>query len=391
MNICFLTSEYVAPLRGGVERVTFILFNEFRKRGHNCYIISRNKSIKGDVLLDGQFSLLSNNVSGKENVDFVLDFIKKNDIQFIINQSHHTDMFQLGLLMKERYNCKLISVYHTHPLAILKGLKDQYAEIVWGNDGCVKKFTLLLDWGVRYVYRFFSRREYIKLMFQQRYDGSDAFVLLSDGYRSVFNKLVQVGDEKLFVIENPMEFQKQDFQEKKKKVLWVGRMTFAAKRPDRMVKIWESIYTKCPDWELYMLGDGDAKYVLEQYCKKQNIKNIHFVGNVDPTLYYQEASILCMTSSYEGWGLVLVEALQNDIIPIAYNSTEAFSDIIKDRKTGFIIDSFRADRYEKQLLNLIRNEKERGEIVKNIVVDDIFDELSIDAIYNKWMNLFNQI
>lgn len=391
MNICFFTSEYVSPLRGGVERVTFILFNEFIKRGHNCYIISRNKSIKGDVLLEGQYSLLENNVNSKENIDFAVDFIKKNNIQFIINQSHHTDMFQLAMLMKERCNCKLISVYHTHPLAILKGIKDQYAEIVWSNMGYVKKTILLLDWIVRYFYRFFSRREYIRAMFRERYDGSDAFVLLSNGYRSVFNKIVLVGDEKLFVIENPMEINPMEIKEKKKKILWVGRMSFVAKRPDRMVKIWKDIFVKHSDWELYMLGDGEAKVLLEQYCKREKIKNIHFVGNVDPTSYYKEASILCMTSSYEGWGMVLVEALQNGVIPIAYNSTEAFSDIIKDEKIGFLVDSFRADLYKKKLLELMSDEKERCEIVRNIEKDDIFDRLSLDTIYNKWTNLFNQL
>ena len=392
MNICFFTSEYVSPLRGGVERVTFILYNEFKNRGHNCYIIARDRPISEDILWDGQNLLLNNDVvDSEENVDFVSDFICKNNIQFIVNQSHHTDMFKLGLMMKERYNCKLITVYHTHPLAIHKGIKDLFAEIVWREINSVKRTIRICDWVVRYCYRSYSRKRYIKTMLQQRYRGSDAFVLLSNGYRSVFNRIVSVGDKKLFVVENPMEQKDVIVKEKKKKILWIGRMTFDAKRPDRIIKIWENIFTKCLDWELYMLGDGDVRGLLEQYCEQKNIKNIHFVGNVDPTVYYSEASILCMTSSYEGLPMVLVEALQNRVIPIVYNSIEAFGDIIKDKRTGFVIDSFKKGQYEKKLLELISNKKERCEIVKNIEDDDIFDSLSLDVIYNKWMNLFNQI
>lgn len=52
-------------------------------------------------------------------------------------------------------------------------------------------------------------------------------------------------------------------------------------------------------------------------CKKQHVGNIQFIGNAKLDNYYKKAEILCMTSSFEGFGLVLTEALQNGIIPIA--------------------------------------------------------------------------
>ena len=393
MNICFFTSEYVSPLRGGVERVTFILFNEFIKRGHNCYIISRNKSMKGDVLLEGQYSLLENNVNNKENIDFVSDFIERNNIEIIINQSHHQDILQLCKLMKDRYKCKLISVFHTHPLSLIFDIKDRLAEIIWAKKLLYKKILLVADWGIRYFYRLYNRKRYITNLLRLKCQYSDAFVLLSEEYIPIFNKFISINKKvnKLVAISNPIESSIDNQKLKKKKILWVGRMTFAAKRPDRIVKIWERIWQNCEGWELYMLGDGDAKNILEKYCVDKNIGNIYFEGNVNPKIYYEEASILCMTSSYEGFGMVLVEALQNRVIPIVYNSSEVFNDIIKEGETGFLIKAFKNGLYEKKLLKLVNDEGMRSEIIKNIENDDIFERLSLDTIYNKWMNLFNQI
>jgi glycosyltransferase involved in cell wall biosynthesis len=218
-------------------------------------------------------------------------------------------------------------------------------------------------------------------------------VLLSEEYIPIFKKFISTNKEvnKLVAISNPIESSIDNQKLKKKKILWVGRMTFAAKRPDRIVKIWERIWKNCEGWELYMLGDGDAKNILEKYCVDKNIGNIYFEGNVNPKIYYEEASILCMTSSYEGFGMVLVEALQNRVIPIVYNSSEVFNDIIKEGETGFLIKAFKNGLYKKKLLKLVNDEGMRSEIIKNIENDDIFERLSLGTIYNKWINLFNQL
>ena len=393
MNICFFTSEYVSPFRGGVERVTFILFKEFLRRGHNCYIISRDESYNKEDRFDNQYSLFDLEVLSSKNIDFVSDFIERNNIEIIINQSHHQDILQLCKLMKDRYKCKLISVFHTHPLSVIFDIKDRLAEILCSQKSLYKKILLVVDWVIRYIYRLYNRKRHIKNLLRLKYQYSDSFVLLTEEYIPILKKLISTNDEanKLVAISNPIEFFIDNQKEKKKKILWVGRMTFAAKRPDRIVKIWERIWKNCEGWELYMLGDGDAKNILEKYCVDKNIGNIYFEGNVNPKIYYEEASILCMTSSYEGFPMVLIEALQNRVIPIVYNSSEAFNDIIKDGETGFLIKAFKNDLYEKKLLKLVNDEGMRFEIIKNIEADEIFERLSLGTIYNKWINLFNQL
>lgn len=59
--------------------------------------------------------------------------------------------------------------------------------------------------------------------------------------------------------------------------------------------------------------------MLRKQIKKQNIKQVTLCGYTsDPQEVYKDASILCLTSSFEGWGLVLAEAHNNGVVPIAF-------------------------------------------------------------------------
>lgn len=61
MNILFLTSDYVSPYKGGVEKVTFLLHNEFIKKGINSYIISLNNCADDTEIVNNHFVFPQNN------------------------------------------------------------------------------------------------------------------------------------------------------------------------------------------------------------------------------------------------------------------------------------------------------------------------------------------
>ena len=167
-------------------------------------------------------------------------------------------------------------------------------------------------------------------------------------------------------------------------------MLIDQKRPDRMIDAWKTIYRKFPDWNLLMIGDGNDKEKIMQYAKKQHIGNIQFTGNAKLDNYYKKAEILCMTSSFEGFGLVLTEALQNGIIPIAFDSYNAVRDIIDDGLTGMLIKPFSIESYAKHLSILMSDTSLRDTMRENIRNKDLYS-FSEENVYNKWIILFNQL
>lgn len=384
MNILFFTSEYVSHHKGGVERVTFLLHKAFVDNDINSYIISLNSKAIDEEGVYNHFVLPQN-----KSVEYLCDFVKKNYIDIIINNSHNISVINSCSIVKQNYDCKVISVCHTAPKAIIINIFDELAPVLL-QQFSVKKVIALLSWIIRYPYRYVSRKKYLKQKLRKYFDGSDAVVLLSENFKPEYKNLIDCNyDNKIYCIPNPIYIVENCLTPKKKQILFVGRMIFSAKRPDRMIRIWEKIYHQFPDWELYMLGDGPDKGRLEDYCKDKKIKNIIFTGNVNPVPYYESASVLCMTSSYEGFGMVLVEALKYKCIPIAYNSFAALSDIIIDGVNGYAIPPFKENIFVEKLQYLMSNADERERLAANNTVT--LDKFDINKVSQQWLELFDNL
>ena len=156
-----------------------------------------------------------------------------------------------------------------------------------------------------------------------------------------------------------------------------------------MLYIWKQIEQKFPDWRLLVVGEGDYRFSFESQAKHLGLMNISFEGNQNPESYYKRASIICLTSSCEGFGMVLIEAMQYGCVPVAYNSYAAFSDIVTDGKNGFAVVPFKKDEFVRKLSILMSDADLCAEMAKKaMLVPAKFDSQTIVPM---WVNLFDSI
>ena len=138
-----------------------------------------------------------------------------------------------------------------------------------------------------------------------------------------------------------------------------------------------------------IVGDGPDKNYIKETSSKYGLHNVSFLGNQDPKIYYQRASIFMMTSSYEGWPMTLNEAKQNALVPLAFDSFKSLSEIIKDQENGFIIEPYDYNQYAKRLIKLMRDENYRERIAEKALIDS--KRFALPIIMKKWVALFNSI
>ena len=129
------------------------------------------------------------------------------------------------------------------------------------------------------------------------------------------------------------------------------------KKPYRVLYAWQQIQVHLSDWELLLVGDGPWLDRLKQLSLKLKLKRVQFCGFQDPMPFYQKASILWMTSNFEGWGLVLTEAMQFGCVPIAFNSFGSISDIIDNNQSGCLVPPFNIRQFVYKTLALIQSGK----------------------------------
>ena len=153
-------------------------------------------------------------------------------------------------------------------------------------------------------------------------------MVLCDGYRNqiVHNlKLSPADASRIHVIPNMQQPATDLCYDKRKEFLFVGRLSYADKRIDRLIDAWRMIYDKLPDWSLVIVGDGPDRKRLETLA--EGLPRLSFEGYQKPDDYYRHASALCLVSEYEGFPLCLIEAQSHGVVPITMNSSEGVCSI----------------------------------------------------------------
>ncbi|WP_297602948.1 glycosyltransferase [uncultured Akkermansia sp.] len=194
-------------------------------------------------------------------------------------------------------------------------------------------------------------------LFRELASDYDQIVTLSEGGIEEFKKLCpSVPGNKLSCIPNMVEPPSLPGEEKKEpRCLFVGRLDNPSKGVDRLLRIWEKVEKACPDWHLDIVGDGPDAELLKDAAQKLGLSRIVFHGFQNPEPYYSRASIFCMTSTFEGFGLVLVEAMQHGCVPIAFDSYPAVRDIISHGENGILIPPFQEEDYSNAIMALTNN------------------------------------
>nr|WP_315592637.1 glycosyltransferase [uncultured Cupriavidus sp.] len=138
----------------------------------------------------------------------------------------------------------------------------------------------------------------------------------------------------IHVIPNPLPFPypAQAVSGDAKSVLAVGRLT-AVKGFDVLLDAWAIVQAHAPEWTLKIVGEGEERERLEAQAERLGIaSSVSMPGtsaNIESS--YQSASILCMTSRYEGFGMVLIEAMAHGLAVVSTNCEAGPRELLADQ------------------------------------------------------------
>lgn len=96
-----------------------------------------------------------------------------------------------------------------------------------------------------------------------------------------------------------------------------------------------------------------------------------------------------MTSDFEGWGMVLTEAMTFGTIPVAFNSFAAITDIIEDGQTGVLVPPFSCKQFARKLGVLMKDEELRREMSKHCM--EHVKRFDIQNVVDEWEKVFDRL
>lgn len=389
MNILFLYRIY--PCYGGVEVVTTVLANRFVSDGHKVTIASFEQPNMelADQLVDGiDLVKLEYPVNSKENVDILHNVVVEKRIDLIINQwglpFKTTKLCNAAI---KNTGCKLISVLHGSPYTSKVIIKAQ--DKVNNSQSPFRKafYRAILS----------AKEQVIKWSIRYNIKHNEKYILLSKGFIEPLIKYSRTQKtDNIIAIGNPVTIPVDltgfSIENKKKQILYAGRMDYENKRVNRILDAWKTIANDYEDWELVLVGDGPHKHVLLSTIKEEDIPRVHFEGfQKDPPIqFYKDASIYMLTSDLEGFGLVIIESMSFGVVPIVYGSYEAVYDIIEDGKSGFITPMPYSNENSVNCLRyLIENEEKRKEM--SLAAMERAKLFTVDNVVVQWYKLFSEV
>lgn len=217
------------------------------------------------------------------------------------------------------------------------------------------------------TYQGFSKNFFSPILLRLISNLPIKFAVVSEHALKTFPKKIQRISK---IIKNPISVsfsEKLKFEDKENTILSVGRLAEEKNHLD-LLKSFKLISSKIPNWKLKIIGSGPLESQIKSFIEANDLVNrvelIKEVKNIE--LEYQKAKFLIMPSRYEGFGLVIAEALSCGLPVVLFKNGNS-SNLIMNDFNGIVIsnNSQQIENLAIEVEKLAKNENLIKELAKN--------------------------
>ena len=218
---------------------------------------------------------------------------------------------------------------------------------------------------------------------------SSKVILISEGDLFAY-KQKYPNAENLKRIYNPVAFEVEKSIDINNKVVVAAGRYVHEKGFDMLIEAWSKIANEIADWELRIFGEGPNRVKLQKQIDDLRLENVKLCGYAQELdQEYKKASIFCLTSRYEGWGLVLVEAQAKGLPCVSFDCENGPREIIQDGLNGFLVQPNDTNEFADKLLCLIKNNELRKSFASNS--QSQLYKFKTENIINEWDLLIKEL
>lgn len=343
---------------GGVERTTTILSNFFVKKGYKVTIVS----------------------AFRQNPTPIFSLDEKVDVVYFLEECYtHTNslLHILGQYFKVIKAAK--AYYKRNCFDVIIGQAFLACFFLWITGNASRAFVC-----EHFKYGVYNR--WIRAFRDKMYRAFRSVVVLTDNDAQLYRaKGLSVS-----VIPNAVTFNTQLHDKKElslKRMISVGRLHHQ-KGYDLLLPALKPVFEKHPDWHIDIYGEGEDRKILENIRNNLGLTNhVFFPGFVrDIQTEYFRSSFYVMSSRYEGFPMVLLEAMACGLPIVSFDCQEGPSQLLKDGG-GLLVPPENIERLTCGINEMIENEELRDALASQAYVK--VEKFSPEKIYIRWVTLFN--
>lgn len=374
---------YVLPTlawKGGAERIITEKANYFAERfGYDVIIVCIIQGKEESNTYPLSKKIVQINLGIEVNLQYRYSYPKRLWIQYILRNQIKKQL--------------MITIQHINP-DILIGVGYYRANLVSSLDCRAKKIIECHDARKKVISDFMIKNKWLnpplmaiykKLYFRFIERHADLIIALTPDAKELWKKSKRV---ELIPDFSTMTINLHS-NCSHKRVIAVGRLEWE-KGFGRLIEIWGLICKRYPDWHLDIFGEGQMYDTLMTLIKIYNAKNVgiyHFTPNISTE--YTMSSICAVTSYFEGFSLVLLEAMKHGVPCVAFDCPFGPRSIINDGYDGFLVENGETRLFAERLCRLIQDKELRIQFSKRAI--EKAKTYDVDIIMNKWKDMFEAI
>ena len=196
---------------------------------------------------------------------------------------------------------------------------------------------------------------------------------------------------KTYVIPNSLPFYPQESSTcNNLKAICVGRLN-EQKGLEYLIDAWAIVNKKAPKWQLNIYGYGEIKAELQQRIDDLNLSSVISINEPTNDIInkYLESSIYIMSSRYEGFGMVLLEAMSCGVPCVSFDCPYGPADIIKNGEDGYLVEHLNTNALAESIYKLIESPELRKQFGKQ--AKENIKRFSRENVMTQWISLFNEL
>jgi glycosyltransferase involved in cell wall biosynthesis len=226
---------------------------------------------------------------------------------------------------------------------------------------------------------------------RRRYPELDALAVLTRDDLRDYGELLKDAGTRIVRIPNAVpELPGGPVDTRENVVLAAGRVTWQ-KGFDMLIDAYEPIARRHPDWRLEIYGDGVRRRALKRRVARLGAHNNIFLMGVSNRLGERmaSASILALSSRYEGFGMVIVEAMSKGLPVVSFDCPRGPGEIIDTGRDGILVENEDVDALRQALLELIEDPSLRTRY--GAAAREKARQFELSAIGPRWEALFDEL
>ncbi len=356
MKICFFIGDI--SKKAGTERVTTIIASEMAAIGHEVYIMSLVNSPKAGYDINEDVKIIAlKNGSGNN---------KKNFIPLINEIRKTVKKYKFDVLVEADVILRIFTVPACLGLSL--------SVISWEHFN----FNNNLGLKLRDIARKLAAKH------------SKYIITLTETDRKSYLANLKCRAV-VKAIENPLVFYPDEYTDcTKKVVLTVGRLNYQ-KGYNFLLDAWKIVSFKHPDWTLRIAGTGELEQQLKKQSQELNINStVNFLGQISNMAEeYKNASIYAMSSRFEGFPMVLLEAMSFGLPVVSFDCHTGPGDMITNGEDGILVKNQDVEGLANGICKLIEDEALRKAM--SLKARNNIKRFSKENILCKWNEVFQSI